>query len=138
VIAEWGRLLGTGAVMERLVRTRAGSLSLEESVDLESLRRLAAAGRAAEGLVPAARALAHLPEAKLDDAAAARLLHGQSVPDPRRHAVPASAGSATAAPENPNVPVRLTIPGGRMIGIGRLDAGTLFPLRTLPPGESLP
>ncbi|MEK7476422.1 MAG: tRNA pseudouridine(55) synthase TruB [Candidatus Coatesbacteria bacterium] len=125
VIAEWGRLLGCGAIMERLVRTRAGSFALADSVDLESLRFLAEAGRAAEAILPAARALGHVPEAGLDAASVSRLLHGQPAPAPAGLSV------------EPGAPVRLTDPAGRMIGLGRLDGGALVPLRLLPAGESI-
>jgi len=120
LIAEWGRLLGCGAVMERLVRTRAGSFALGDAVDLESLSHLAEAGRAAEAILDPGRVLAHLPEANLDDAAVARLRHGQPAPAPA--GVTAEPGGA----------VRLMRADGSMIGLGRLDLGHLLPLRLLP------
>jgi tRNA U55 pseudouridine synthase TruB len=107
------------------VRTRAGGFTLDEAVDLDSLRFLAGAGRAAEAVLPAARALGHVPEASLDAVSVSKLLHGQPAPAPAGFAV--EAGSA----------VRLTDPSGRLVGLGRLDAGALVPLRLLPAGESI-
>jgi len=128
LVAEWGRLLGCGALLERLVRTRSGSFTLGDSVDLESLGVLARAGRGAEAIVPAAVALGHLPEARCTPAQAARLGNGQPVEAP-----------AGAVPGF----VRLTNDAGALFGIGRVEiapdgAAALRPDRMLPPGELVP
>ncbi len=80
--AEWGRRLGCGAVLERLVRTRSGNCTIGDSTTLEELATLAKAGRAEEVIVNLNDALAHLPSVSLDGPSALRLRHGQTVPAP--------------------------------------------------------
>ena len=128
LVAEWGRLLGCGALLERLVRTRSGSLTLEDSVDLASLAHLAQAGGTASVLVPSAVALGHLPEIRCNEAEAARLNNGQPLPAPE--------GVAPGF-------VRLIRATGGLFGIGRVEPAAdgppvLRPERMLPPGELVP
>lgn len=121
--AEWGRRLGCGGLLERLVRTRAGAFALADAVPPDALT--------AASLLPASRALAHLPEARLSDADANRLAQGQWLDPPE--------GLIAAA----GAPLRATRPDGRLVGIAALDAvrGTgilsLVAVRMLPPGAAM-
>jgi tRNA pseudouridine55 synthase len=121
LVRAWGVVLGCGAILERLTRTRAGAFLLANATDLESLRRLAAEGRAGEVLVGAGQALAHLPEARLDAGAARAVLAGRVVDAPQ----PLPAGR----------PVRLVGPDGRLLGLASYDAAAerLSPVRMVPP-----
>jgi tRNA pseudouridine55 synthase len=127
IAAEWGRRLGCGALIVSLVRTRSGDFLLRDSLSLEKLREMAAAGRMTEALIPSCRALAHVPEALLDEERAGRARMGQEVPTP--------AGSSFAA----GTPVRLVREGGGMIGMAEAsgDGSILKPRRMLPDGEEV-
>ena len=127
IAAEWGTRLGCGAVVVSLSRTRSGDFPFRDSLSLEALRALVAAGTLSTAMVPCSRALAHLPEAVLDDEGAGRLRMGQQVPVPPGMAVP------------PGTPVRVSRRGGGMVGIAEAAEGgaALKPKRMLPPGEEL-
>lgn len=130
IAAEWGRRLGCGALLERLVRTRSGTASLESSVSLEDLECFPEGALSGAAFLTLRQALGHLPEMMLDGDSARRLRQGQAVPCP-------------APPPPPGRLVRLTVRSeagdGEMIGLGTVTAGTggdsvLRPERMLPPG----
>ncbi|OIQ96250.1 tRNA pseudouridine synthase B [mine drainage metagenome] len=73
-----GRLLGCGAHLEGLRRTRIGGLSLDHAVTLAELADLSLSGRDAR-LAPADSLLLDLPAAELGEIDAAHLIHGQPV-----------------------------------------------------------
>ncbi len=123
VAQAWGRRLGCGAALAGLTRTRAGGFVLADAITLPALRELAAAGRAAEALVPANRALAHLPGMALDEAATRRAAIGQPV--------------SLTAPAPPDGPIRLLDPAGRLLGVAQAGQGAARPLRMLPAGVAL-
>jgi tRNA pseudouridine55 synthase len=75
---DLGEHLGCGAHLGALLRTRSGPFLLVESITLEQLAEAAAAGRAAEHLFPADRALQDYPALLLDAATAGRVLHGNA------------------------------------------------------------
>ncbi|MCC6656562.1 MAG: tRNA pseudouridine(55) synthase TruB [Rhodocyclaceae bacterium] len=108
-----GEVLGCGAHLAALRRTRIGRLRLADAVTLESIEALPPESR--HGLLqPADALLADLPRLDLDEAEALRLCQGQAL---RRG--PESAGR-----------VRLYGPDGGFLGVGRRDgAGLLAPLR---------
>ena len=108
-----GEVLGCGAHLAALRRTRIGRLRLEDAVTLESIEALPPESR--PGLLqPADALLAGLPRLDLDQTEALRLCQGQAL-----RAGPGSAGR-----------VRLYGPEGGFLGVGRLDgAGQLAPLR---------
>ncbi len=124
VVHAWGRQLGCGAALAGLTRTRAGGFTLAGAIGLPALRELAAAGRAAEALVPANVALAHLPGMTLDEAATRRAVIGQPV--------------SLVAPAPPDGPIRLLDPAGRLLGVAQAGQGAARTLRMLPPGTALP
>jgi tRNA pseudouridine55 synthase len=72
-----GELVGTGACLESLRRTRSGPFDLATAVGIEELQRdpVAAAGRA----VPLDRLLLEFPGARLTDEGRSRVSHGQDV-----------------------------------------------------------
>jgi tRNA pseudouridine55 synthase len=67
-----GRLLGTGAVMSRLVRTRIGPYRLEEATPLEPLDRATVAAE----LVPPAEIVEHLPTYRCGAPELDAIIHG--------------------------------------------------------------
>ncbi len=106
-----GELVGTGACLETLRRTRSGSFDLSSAVALEDLQRdpATAAGRA----VPLDRLLLDLPGARLTDEGRSRVSHGQDVD--RAHVWPED--SACLEPR-PAEWVRLLDSGGRLLALG--------------------
>lgn len=109
--ADIGEALGVGATLADLERTRVGPFSVEESLTLEEMETLAAAGRIVERLLSPAEALSHLPAVVLDAAACRALSHGQRAvlqPSPLR-SVPAA-----------DLPLRLLDAAGELVAIGRL------------------
>ncbi len=110
-----GEVLGCGGHLTALRRTRIGNLDLESAVTLDALEALPAEPRDAL-LQPADALLAGLPMLGLDEAAARRFSHGQTV-------VPAGQGS-------PAGQWRVYAADGRFLGLGRTDAdGRVAPVR---------
>lgn len=101
---DLGEVLGCGAHLSALRRLAVGSFRVEEAVTLEQLAE--AAGRWSTYLLPADRAVAHLPSVVLTPRDAQRLLHGQ--------AVPAAAGSTAPL-------ARAYDADGRLLAVVRLD-----------------
>lgn len=63
---ELGRMLGCGAHLSALRRTRAGSFTIGQARTLEELAELAAQGRFAEAVVPAVDLLPDFPAERVD------------------------------------------------------------------------
>ncbi|HYO64394.1 MAG TPA: tRNA pseudouridine(55) synthase TruB [Pyrinomonadaceae bacterium] len=76
---SWGELLGAGAHLAALRRTRAGAFGLADAVTLEALGEAAEAGRAGATLLPFDAALSELPEVHLTAEGARRARHGAPV-----------------------------------------------------------
>ena len=74
---DLGQLLGTGAHLAALRRTRAGDLRVEDSMPLDTVLRDAPAAAAA--IVPMSRMLTALPAAALSEDGTRRARHGQSL-----------------------------------------------------------
>lgn len=106
-----GELVGTGACLETLRRTRSGLFDLSAAVTLEDLQRdpTGAAGRA----VPLDRLLPDLPGARLTEEGRNRISHGQDVD--RTHVWPED--SACLEPR-PAEWVRLLDSSGRLLALG--------------------
>ncbi|THF67130.1 tRNA pseudouridine(55) synthase TruB [Pseudothauera nasutitermitis] len=119
---DLGRVLGCGAHLSALRRTRIGPFTASDAVSMETLEA-AAEGAACDALLAPADALvAHLPAIELDPASAALLLQGRQLPLPGT-----SAGL-----------LRLYA-GGRFLGLGETDgAGRLLPKRLVATGEGAP
>ncbi len=75
-----GRVLGCGAYLQNLVRTRSGRFTVEEALSLEDLEKLHADGRVWEVLIPIGEALTHLPAVRILPEFSRGLLHGSSLP----------------------------------------------------------
>ena len=116
---ELGRLVGTGACLEALRRTRSGEFRLAEALTVESLQE----GVADVDLVPIERLLPALPSVVLTDEGVARVTHGRQLevehymPGPQDPACARRAG-----PVDPPQWTRIFDSGGRLTAIG--TAGT--------------
>jgi tRNA pseudouridine55 synthase len=107
------RALGTCGHVTELRRLYVEPFADEVMETLESVDAAVTAGRLPR-IVPADRALPHLPEVRVDAAASERIGHGQAVP----------VGEVRAGR------VRLYDPAGRFLGIGEADGtGTVRPRR---------
>jgi len=115
-----GRALGCGASLTALRRTGAGPFRLEAALTLEAIEADPAAARGR--LLPPEALVAGLPrvEAGADDAR--RFGHGQAIAP---EGVPDGAGE-----------VALFAPGGHFLGVGRVEAGRIAPLRLLAGGDA--
>jgi tRNA pseudouridine55 synthase len=78
---DLGQVLGTGAALEQLRRTRAGSFSLEQAVTLDTVATADRQGLQA-GIIPMAGLLADRPALHLDAGTAARARKGVDLPAP--------------------------------------------------------
>lgn len=123
-----GELLGTGAHLAALRRTRAGEFGLDAAVTLDELQTKsdAGAGAARDTLVTTDAALSFMPAAHLTAQEAQRVRHGAAV----RAAAPEDISS-----ERPLV--RLLGEDGELLGVGLYDfaAGVLRPRVTLAADE---
>lgn len=84
---DLGQLLGCGAHLADLKRTAAGPFLLTDAHTVEHLDRKFAAGAGAQFLQPADAGLQMWPKLDLDSAAAARVMHGQTVAAEAVHGV---------------------------------------------------
>lgn len=111
---DLGERLGCGGYLASLRRTEAAGLRVDSATVPEALEALAAGGRLAAALIPIA-ALLPLPSLELDVEAAGRFRHGSSVP--------------VDGPATPGR--RAVLSGGLFLGIGRLEAGLLQPVKVV-------
>lgn len=80
--SDLGEALGTGAALEKLVRTRVGPYALEDALPWVRLREARDGAFLWERLLPSDSALDHLAPVLLAPAEAEALLHGRAVPLP--------------------------------------------------------
>lgn len=80
--AEIGAILGAGAHLTALVRTRSGRFRIEKAIDLEQLARNASLGLAEETLVSLSEALASFDAVIVDPSEAKRISHGNTISIP--------------------------------------------------------
>ena len=106
-----GELLGVGAHLTELRRTRAGRFKIEEAITLDRLNDTAQSGSVEQVLISPDAALAHLPFLNLDPARAQRVRHGIDVQ--------IEATQTSDWPEGQ--PVRLRDANGGLIGVGVYD-----------------
>jgi tRNA pseudouridine55 synthase len=111
-----GELVGTGACLEALRRTRSGQFGVDESVGIDALQQDPAAAAARivplEGLLPGMRAVRLTPEGFR------RVSHGREV-NAGHLTGPGPAGAAGA----PGEWLRLLDPEGRLVAVATPGAG---------------
>ncbi len=108
---DLGHLLGTGAHLAELRRTRVGSFLISEALDMTGL--LEGARTPADALLPPNAALRDLSEVRLEPAAAKRLAHGRT---PSWEEVTSPGDMRGVAG-----PVRVVDSGGDLLAIAALD-----------------
>jgi tRNA pseudouridine55 synthase len=112
---DLGEVLGCGAHLAALRRTRVGRFGLDCAHTLEELEALSPAERDAS-LLPLDALLQELPEARLEPAEEARFMQGQAV--------------AWSGPPQPRV--RVYGSGGALLGVAEAGAdGSLCPKRVI-------
>ncbi|HEX7736292.1 MAG TPA: tRNA pseudouridine(55) synthase TruB [Ktedonobacteraceae bacterium] len=75
---DLGRVLGCGAHLGGLLRTRSGPFKLEESITLEELASACEQGQSTSLFQPADKALERYPALRLSEEETARVLHGNA------------------------------------------------------------
>jgi tRNA pseudouridine55 synthase len=118
--ADVGEALGCGGHVEALVRTRVGSLRLEDAVPWAAIQAGDAAVLAA-GVLPPDRAVDHLPTVQVSEESGRRLGHGQRVPLSELHAAGTPASGLACR----------VYAGSSFLGIGEVSPEGLRPLRLL-------
>lgn len=73
---DLGEKLGCGAYMSFLLRTRVGHFQLKDTLTLEEIKHLQDHGNLEKNLIPASRALEHLPKILLQDNLVRAVRHG--------------------------------------------------------------
>ena len=114
---DLGAVLGCGAHLAALRRTRSGHFEVSQAVPLEEVERL---GRDLSGvLIAPADALPHLPTVQLTEAGLKRAAHGNPVGPEHltNHWIPA--GSAD--------PVKVLAPDGHLLALAHARGGALHP-----------
>src|SRR5436190_16989509 len=77
---DLGQTMGCGAHVQDLRRTASGDFTLGEARTIAQLEALAADGRLAEALIPAARLLPAFPSVVVDDVTATQIRQGRNFP----------------------------------------------------------
>lgn len=116
---DLGARLGCGAVMSELIRTRIGDFDLDEAVDVARLERDSLTSQ----LIPAARAVSHLPQMRIDAAEAGALAYGRPLAFP------------SARPEGDLVAV--VDSRGELLALGSCRDGMLQPAQVFITPEDL-
>jgi tRNA pseudouridine55 synthase len=119
---ELGRLVGTGACLEALRRTRSGEFRLEEALPMEALQD----EDTHVDLIPVERLLTAFPSVVVTDEGLARVTHGR--PLEIEHYSARSAGASVPASGEPEW-TRIFDSGGRLtaLGTGGSIRGSLHP-----------
>jgi tRNA pseudouridine55 synthase len=113
--ADIGSVLGTGAHLARLERTRSGGFGIEHAVTLEWIAEKAESGGLDEVVTPIDKALDDFPSVPISEAEAVRISRGNQIPCPE------SVANGT------NGLVRLHRPSGGLVALARIVAGALKP-----------
>ena len=111
LIADLGEVLGCGAVMTALRRTKANGFGIENAVTLEELSAAAGNGTLEELITPVDKALEGYPVIKVSAAQAKRFLNGGEL-DLQRLKYPRMLGY-----------FRIYDPENRFIGLGEIGTG---------------
>jgi len=110
--ADIGEALGCGAYLSFLVRTRVGAFDIADSLTVEEVAAVVAAGRFDGTLRPLDAPLSALPDIRLDGDAARLLCHGSVV------AAPADVAAGMA---------RIYDPAGGFLGLAEIREDRLHP-----------
>lgn len=118
IARDLGEAIGVGAHLTALRRTSVGRFRVEDSIAVDALDDEA---RVSHARVDPLSAVSHLRSLEVDDADAARLVHGQ------RLRVEAPGGSDESSTERVAV-----VHAGTLLAIGELDDGLLRPRKVFP------
>lgn len=113
---DLGDKLGCGGHLGALVRTRVGSFTLEDSIGLDELQKLAAEGRAAQGLLSAREALPELAALTAADNALRRSV-ARGIPEPL------AAFELRGPAPGPGARCLVVAPDGRALALAEVTAG---------------
>ena len=118
---DLGEAVGSAAYLGALTRTASGPFALEDAIEVDAVRALAAEGpdALAARLLPVDAGL-DLPTVTVPDAAMVALGRGQAI------GVPSGAGTLA-----PDAPLRLVDGAGRLLAIARLVGTKLAPDKVL-------
>jgi tRNA pseudouridine55 synthase len=114
--SDIGNVLGMGAHLTGLMRTRSGRFSIEQSVTLDKLADMTNPLLGEQVLTSTSEALADFPLVLVNETDSARVMHGNKVPCPGSYA-------AIRASDL----VRLQDRDGRLLALARIAAGMLKP-----------
>jgi tRNA pseudouridine55 synthase len=124
IARDLGVAVGSAAYLGALVRTAAGRFTLDDAIELASIREAASSGP--DGLRPLLRpiddGLDRLPMVRLDDAEVEAIRRGQRVRP--------AAGFGTEDPEGDGA-LRLVGPGRQLVAIGRREGDRVRPDKVL-------
>ena len=120
---ELGRLVGAGACLEALRRTRSGEFRLAEALTIEALHD----GVAEVDLIPVERLLPAVPSVVVTDEGLARVTHGRQL-EAGHYALRPSATAEAPAKSEPRW-IRIFDSGGRLTALGTVGttSGSLHP-----------
>ncbi|HEY6010062.1 MAG TPA: tRNA pseudouridine(55) synthase TruB [Nitrospirota bacterium] len=113
--AEIGAVLGMGAHLVGLERTRSGRFRIGQAIGLDRLGDLTSGGKVQEVVTPIDEALADFPSTLINEAEAVRVLHGNAIDCPK-----------DILPDGQGL-VRLHGPGAGLLALARVSAGVLKP-----------
>jgi tRNA pseudouridine55 synthase len=112
--ADLGEVLGMGAHLTGLIRTRSGRFTIQQAVMLDQLANLETSAEREKVLIPISEALAEFPAVSLSEKEAGRVMHGNHISCP-----PALIKSSGL--------LRLQDPDGNILALARNVAGVLKP-----------
>jgi tRNA pseudouridine55 synthase len=113
--SDIGEVLGSGAHLTSLQRTRSGGFRLASCVTIEELAGMASAGTVDKAVLPIDEVLSEFPAVPLPAAEAGRISHGSRV------SCPASGANRDGAL------VRIHDPSGGLLALARVDNGFFRP-----------
>jgi tRNA pseudouridine55 synthase len=114
--ADIGALLGAGAYLTALVRTRSGRFRIEHAIDVEQLARKATLGLAEQTLLSLSEALGSFAAVTVDASDALRISHGNTISTPPGFAVNGSRPL-----------IQVLDRDGQMLAVAKVSAGLIKP-----------
>ncbi|MEK6744604.1 MAG: tRNA pseudouridine(55) synthase TruB [Nitrospirota bacterium] len=114
--ADIGAILGAGAHLTALVRTRSGRFRIEQAIDLEQLTRMASLGLAEQSIQSISEALGSFPVVTVDETEARRISHGNTISIPPGFAV-----------SNAQPLIQVLDRDGQMLAVARTSGGLIRP-----------